>query len=130
MPIAINTPRINNNDDFVRFSHMITPPGTSVRKGDPVAEIETDKATFTIEAEDDGYILGFVQPVGEMIPVGSVLAWLGSSRTDAIPQRAEDRKDAISVGEPTLKAAILLARFGLRASEIPAQGERLVAVDV
>jgi pyruvate/2-oxoglutarate dehydrogenase complex dihydrolipoamide acyltransferase (E2) component len=32
-----------------------------VCKGDPVAEIETDKAVFTIEAEEEEYVLGFVQ---------------------------------------------------------------------
>ena len=53
-----------------------------------IAEIETDKASVTIEAQADGFLLGYVPPVGEMIPVGATLAWLGSSRDEAIPEAA------------------------------------------
>lgn len=130
MPTAITTPRINNNDDLVRFSQILSPPGTAVQKGDPIAEIETDKATFTIEAEASGYILGFVQPLGEMIPVGSVLGWLGSSPKEAIPATGNSALGISANGEPTLKAVILLARFGLNANEVPATGERLTAQEV
>src|SRR5688572_14506748 len=57
MAVPIHTPRVNNNDDYVRFSHVFVSPGAAVKKGDFIAEIETDKATFTIEAEQDGYVL-------------------------------------------------------------------------
>jgi pyruvate/2-oxoglutarate dehydrogenase complex dihydrolipoamide acyltransferase (E2) component len=130
MPTAITTPRINNNDDLVRFSQILSPPGSAVQKGDPIAEIETDKATFTIEADESGYILEFVQPLGEMIPVGSVLVWLGSSPEEAIPAAENSAAATVAHGEPTLKATILLTRFGLNASEVPATGERLTAQEV
>jgi pyruvate dehydrogenase E2 component (dihydrolipoamide acetyltransferase) len=130
MPIAIHTPRINNNDDFVRFSYVHCEPGSRVSKGDPIAEIETDKATFTVEAEDAGYVLGFVQPVGEMIPVGSVLAWLGSSPDEAIPASAGADGSIGTTAEPSLKAALLLAKSGLTSTDVPASGERLTARDV
>ena len=57
MPTAIPTPRVNNNDDFVRFSRTYVEPGALVRKGDVIADIETDKASVTIEAEAEGYLL-------------------------------------------------------------------------
>lgn len=129
MPFPITTPRINNNDDMVRFSYILSPPGSAVQKGDPIAEIETDKATFTIEANDKGYVLGFVQPLGEMIPVGSVLVWIGTSPEEAIPS-AENSGGGAAKNEPTLKAAILLAGFGLSAGQVPVTGERLTAQEV
>jgi pyruvate/2-oxoglutarate dehydrogenase complex dihydrolipoamide acyltransferase (E2) component len=130
MATAITTPRINNNDDSVRFSNIISTPGTLVRKGDPIAEIETDKAVFTVEAAEDGYLLGFVPPLGEMIPVGGILAWVGSSPDDPIPLERNNHTAAGISGEPTLKAAVLLARFGLSAATVPARGERLTAEEV
>ena len=94
MAIPIYTPRVNNNDDLVRFSHTFVSAGAEVRQGDPLADVETDKATFTVEAEQDGYVLGFVQTVGEMIPVGSVLLWMGDSPKENIPQPAEELHQA------------------------------------
>ena len=130
MPIAIYTPRVNNNDDYVRFSQTFVSAGTAVSTGDPIAEIETDKATFTVEAERDGYLLGFVQPVGEMIAVGSILGWMGDSPDEAIPANKAEGSEPIVSAEPTLKATLLLAKLGLNASDIPASGERLSAQDV
>ncbi|HJR58739.1 MAG TPA: 2-oxo acid dehydrogenase subunit E2 [Vicinamibacterales bacterium] len=131
MPIAIPTPRVNNNDDYVRFSQIHREPGSQVRKGDPIAELETDKATVTVEADNDGYVLGFVPPLGEMVAVGSVLAWLGSSADEAMPEAGpEVASSGTASGEPSLKAALLLARYGLKPSDVPATGERLTAQDV
>ena len=104
--------------------------GAAVKTGDPIAEIETDKATFTVEAERDGYILGFTQPLGEMIAVGSVLGWIGNFPDEAVPTDNQPTAHAAVPAEPTLKAARLLAQFGLNANEVPASGERLSAQDV
>lgn len=131
MPTAILTPRVNNNDDFVRFSRTYVEPGAQVSKGDVIADIETDKASVTIEAQSDGFLLGFVQTVGEMIPVGATLAWLGASRDEAIPEAAAPvAVGGGAAGEPTLKAALLLTRLGFKAADVPAAGARLTAEDV
>jgi pyruvate/2-oxoglutarate dehydrogenase complex dihydrolipoamide acyltransferase (E2) component len=131
---AIRTPRVNNNDDTVRLTRLHCAPGTFVRAGDLIAEVETDKASFTVEVDRDGYLLGFVQPVGEMVAVGSVLGWLGASADEAMP--ADDRAlaaagvGAASSREPTLKAAVLLKQYGLSAADVPASSDRLTADDV
>jgi pyruvate dehydrogenase E2 component (dihydrolipoamide acetyltransferase) len=130
MPDAIHTPRVNNNDDYVRFSQTFVSAGDAVRAGDPIAEIETDKATFTVEAERGGYLLGFVQTLGEMIAVGSVLGWMGDSPDTAIPAGEAAASGRAVATDPTLKAALLLAKFGLSANDVPASGERLSAQDV
>jgi len=130
MPVAIYTPRVNNNDDFVRFAHAFLSVGEGVKTGYPIAEIETDKATFTVEAERDGFLLGFVQPLGEMIAVGSVLGWIGDSAEEEIPSSKAVASGSAANAEPTLKATLLLAKFGLRAGDVPVSGERLSAQDV
>jgi pyruvate/2-oxoglutarate dehydrogenase complex dihydrolipoamide acyltransferase (E2) component len=130
MPVPLHTPRLNNNDDSVRLTHLFVSPGAYVHRGDPVADVETDKATFTVEAEQDGYLLGFCSQVGDSIEVGSVLAWMGASADEPLPVRPAQPAPPTSSGAPTLKAAILLARYGLTASEVPATGQRLSATDV
>jgi len=77
---------VNNNDDVVKLSHLYVAQGSKVRSGDPVAEVETEKATFTVESERDGYVLAVNGGLGEMLAVGSVLVWLG----DAADEQVED----------------------------------------
>src|SRR2546429_4416197 len=50
--------------------------GESVRKGEPLLEIETDKAVVEVEAPGDGMLAGITADVGAVIPVGETIAWL------------------------------------------------------
>lgn len=43
---------------------MVENEGDSVRAGDVVAEIETDKATMEVEAADDGVLAKILIPAG------------------------------------------------------------------
>lgn len=127
------TPRINNNDDQVRLSALMVQPVTSVRKGQEIAEVETDKASFAVAAERDGYLLKVVPAVGEMVEVGSVLAWLGDSPEEAVPEAAPAGPAAVpeqAHGRPTAKASLLLAELGLDESVVPVSGDRLTVADV
>jgi len=133
MPVPLRTPRINNNDDTVRLSQIVARPGASVRAGEQVAEIETDKATFTVEAEQDGYVLSVHGKEGDILEVGSILMWIGSSPDEPVPaESASPRGGAPSSAAVTssLKASLLLQRYGLDASAVPAAGSRLSAADV
>ena len=48
--------------------------GERVAKGEPLAEIETDKATVEIEALADGVLARVAAAVGDDVPVGQVIA--------------------------------------------------------
>jgi pyruvate/2-oxoglutarate dehydrogenase complex dihydrolipoamide acyltransferase (E2) component len=130
MPTPIRTPRINNNDDEVRLAAILVDIGVKVRAGDPIIDIETDKATFTVEAPQEGYLLGVMGQTGDTLQVGSILAWMGSTVDEPMPsvngaaQSTESAND-----EPTLKALLLLKAHGLRSSDVPHSG-RLKAADV
>lgn len=129
MPTPLHTPRVNNNDDTVRLVHLFVTPGAAVRKGDPIADIETDKATFTVEAEEDGFVLGFNAQKGDTIEVGSVLAWLGSTPDEHVPANTpkveNNGSELAPQREPTLKAALLMAQFGIDASSLSGKGARI-----
>ncbi len=134
MPTPLHTPRVNNNDDTVRLVKLLVRPGDAVRAGQLVAEVETDKANFTVESDRDGYVLAVEQSVNDTVSVGSVLMWLGATADEAVPVAATV---AASVGgaahtsaSPTLKAIQLLTKHGLSADEVPAAGDRLTVADV
>jgi len=48
-------------------------PGDAVKRGEPVAEIETDKVNLDLEAEADGTLGAHQAKEGDMVPVGNVL---------------------------------------------------------
>jgi pyruvate dehydrogenase E2 component (dihydrolipoamide acetyltransferase) len=50
--------------------------GDSVTKGEPLLEIETDKAVMEVEAPADGVLSGITGAVGADIPVGQTIAWI------------------------------------------------------
>jgi pyruvate/2-oxoglutarate dehydrogenase complex dihydrolipoamide acyltransferase (E2) component len=130
MPTPLHTPRVNNNDDVVRLLRVLVKPGDLVSAGDIVAEVETDKASFTIEADQPGFVLAVLPQVQDMINVGSVLLWIGATAAEPVPQASASPEPAGVTSEPTVKAAQLLAKHGLRATEVPASGARLSAKDV
>jgi len=133
MPTPLHTPRVNNNDDTVRLVKLLVKAGDAVRAGQLVAEVETDKANFTVESDRDGYVLAVEKALNDTIDVGSVLLWLGATADEAVPAFAAvgaPVESTTSTAPPTLKAAQLLAQHGLSASEVPASTGRLTVADV
>jgi pyruvate dehydrogenase E2 component (dihydrolipoamide acetyltransferase) len=50
--------------------------GDRVTKGEPLLEIETDKAVMEVESPADGILAGITGVVGTDIPVGQTIAWI------------------------------------------------------
>src|SRR5262245_66411707 len=65
--------------------------GQSVTKGEPLMEVETDKATVEIEAPASGILSNVTAGAGDEIPVGNKIAVIlapGEVVTPAEPQEA------------------------------------------
>jgi len=69
-------------------------PGDQVRRGDIIAEIETDKGDIDVEVYEDGVIEEIVAQPGEKLPVGAVLAVIGS-------KTEERKKEPVWATTPT-----------------------------
>jgi pyruvate dehydrogenase E2 component (dihydrolipoamide acetyltransferase) len=50
--------------------------GDRVTKGEPLLEVETDKAVLEVEAPADGVLAGITALAGSDIPVGQTIAWI------------------------------------------------------
>jgi pyruvate dehydrogenase E2 component (dihydrolipoamide acetyltransferase) len=59
--------------------------GDSVKKGDVLADIETDKATMELESYKDGVLLYQGAKTGEKIQVNDLLCIIGKAGTDITP---------------------------------------------
>ena len=59
--------------------------GEAVRKGEIIAEIETDKVTCQIESPTDGMLLKILGQKGAIVPVGGAIAYVGQ-QGEKIPE--------------------------------------------
>lgn len=55
-------------------SRWLKRPGDSIRKGEPLVEVETDKVNSELEAPVDGVLVEILATEGETVPVGSAIA--------------------------------------------------------
>ena len=87
--------------------------GDSVRSGDVIAEIETDKATMEVEAVDEGVLAAILIDAGtEGVAVGTAIARLaedGENADDvaAVPAPATPAKTPVAVEAPAASAAVV-----------------------
>lgn len=91
MSIEIKMPALSPTMEEGTLAKWLVKEGDTVKSGDIMAEIETDKATMEFEAVDEGTIAKILIAEGtDGVKVGAVIAIL-----------AEDGEDAASVSAPT-----------------------------
>ena len=131
MAAALYVPRVNNNDDEVKLVELAVAVGSQVAKGQIVAQVETDKAVVEVEASVDGFVLAINGRPGEIVKVGEVLMWLGSTADEAAPVKETPKPTTGSASAaPTAKAKALLDQHGIDPSRVRSSGERLSVADV
>ncbi len=72
--------------DTMQTGHLLSwkkQLGDPVKKGDVLAEIESDKALMDLEAFNDGFLAGPLATADTDIPVGTVIAYLVDSKDKA-----------------------------------------------
>ena len=76
MAISVVMPALEIAQETGKLLAWRKKEGERVNKGEPLLEIETDKAVVEVEAPGDGILAGISADVGEVIPVGETIAWL------------------------------------------------------
>jgi pyruvate dehydrogenase E2 component (dihydrolipoamide acetyltransferase) len=113
--------------------------GDSVTKGEPLMEIETDKATVEIEAPASGILSNITAQAGDVIPVGQRIAMIlapGESDSTASPLSAsQPASSPQSDSQPkpltaTPVAARLAAEHNLDITKIKPTGGQIRKEDV
>ncbi len=67
--------------------------GDAVKAGDPIMEVETDKATMEVEAQADGFLTDLSASAGDDVPVGNVIALISDSPAGADKADANTKTD-------------------------------------
>lgn len=69
-------PQVSITSAEVKLISWLKKPGDFIKRGEPVVEVETDKATVEIESYVDGYLRVTNFPDGATVPLDSVIAVL------------------------------------------------------
>ena len=75
-------PRLSESMEEGTILKWLVDEGGEVKKGEPLVEIETDKATMTYDAEADGTLAEILAKEGETLAVGKPIARLGDASGD------------------------------------------------
>ena len=76
MRVPIHMPPAGNDLETVRLVSWLSAVGDRVERGQPIAEIETDKATVEMEALAAGVLVAIIHQAGSEVPVGAVIGEL------------------------------------------------------
>jgi len=76
MAISVVMPALEMAQETGKLVSWKKKEGDSVKKGDLLLEVETDKAVVEIEAGGDGILGGITAQAGAVVPVGQTIAWL------------------------------------------------------
>ena len=74
MATNVILPALGMSQDTGKIVHWLKAEGEQVTKGEPLVEIETDKATVEIEAPTGGVLARVSAADGDDVPVGQVIA--------------------------------------------------------
>jgi len=105
MAISVVMPALEMAQENGKLLAWRKKEGESVSKGEPLLEIETDKAVVEIEAPGDGILAGIRADVGAVIPVGETRAWVVAPGENPPAKTATAAPTARATGAPQAAAA-------------------------
>jgi pyruvate dehydrogenase E2 component (dihydrolipoamide acetyltransferase) len=76
MAISVVMPALEMAQETGKLISWLKKEGDRVATGDPLLEIETDKAVMEIESPGDGILAGVKAAPGDEVPVGQTIAWI------------------------------------------------------
>ena len=124
--------------------------GEQVTKGQPIVEVETDKATVELEAPADGVLTGLAATEGDDVPVGQVIARILAPNEVAqlkemplaqssvvqvhdsqdVPPTLENQRASVSLMPPSRLASRIADEHKVDLNLVAPTGKRIQKADV
>jgi pyruvate dehydrogenase E2 component (dihydrolipoamide acetyltransferase) len=107
-------PALGMNQDTCRLVEWLKHDGDTVTRGEPLMEVETDKATVEIEAPASGVLAAVTARPGDDVPVGQPIAIIlapGEEAPDARPAETAPAAAASALGVRFAPASPLARRL-------------------
>ena len=126
MPIEVILPKVDMDMATGQISRWFVEDGATVKKGDVLFEIETDKAAMEIDAPASGIIRDITGKEGVDIPVGEAVAWIyaeGEARSERRPDERRRARRREALRRTLLPDTIAEEGRHRRRAQAPATGE-------
>jgi len=159
MAIEITVPSPGESISEVTISVWLKKKGDYVAMDEPIAEFESDKATFEVNATEAGLIEKTIGSEGDTIPVGSVIATIdtsakapaGAAKKEAPKAEEKPKEESKPAAKPVAEKAVsannstdedlenisplakqLLGEYGLSVNQVTGTGAngRITKIDI
>ncbi len=112
MPIEVTMPRLSDTMQQGTIVKWNVKEGQKVKSGDVIADIETDKATMELQSFDDGVVASLAVPVGQSVPVGTVIMRIAGAGEDAAAVKAAGGAAGAAAGAQAAGGSAVAASSG------------------
>jgi pyruvate dehydrogenase E2 component (dihydrolipoamide acetyltransferase) len=116
-------PRLSDSMEEGTILQWLKSVGDEVKRGDELVEIETDKANMTYEATDEGVLIEIVADEGDTLPIGEVIARIGSAGEEAPSRDGKEEKPAPEEKREPAPVATKTERREERPAPVEADGD-------
>jgi pyruvate dehydrogenase E2 component (dihydrolipoamide acetyltransferase) len=131
----VNMPRFSDTMQEGTISRWLKHQGDTIKKGDILVEIETDKANMELESYDSGVLERILVQEGETVPIGQLIAVIGSGASAQKPEQAATSMAEAGVTQRPPARTAEIQHEGTPAQEAPASfqqeqsGNQKVGID-
>src|ERR687892_109688 len=97
MASDVTMPRLSDSMEEGTVLKWLVDQGSEVKRGEPLVEIETDKANMTYDADTDGTLIEIVAQEGDTLAIGEVIARVGDpseASGNGKPSAKEEKEEA------------------------------------
>jgi pyruvate dehydrogenase E2 component (dihydrolipoamide acetyltransferase) len=125
--LEIAMPKLSDSMEEATVLAWLKRPGDTVTRGEPLVEVETDKATVVYEAETNGVLGEIVVDDGGTAQLGAVIARLTVEKAEETPAAAPSARPRAT---PVARRLAAQAGMSLSGVEGTGPGGRIVRADV
>jgi pyruvate dehydrogenase E2 component (dihydrolipoamide acetyltransferase) len=97
MATDVTMPRLSDSMEEGTVLKWLVDQGGEVKRGEPLVEIETDKANMTYDADTDGVLVEILAQEGDTLAIGEVIARIGEPgevKADGKPEAEAGAEEA------------------------------------
>ena len=134
MPTTVIMPALELAQETGKVLRWMKAPGDTVKKGEPIVEIETDKVTVEVESPAAGVLRDVTAHEGDVIPVGQPIAMIyapnespAASTLSAQGREQGEGRDGIKASPLARKLA---AEHGVDLTQIKSSSGKIEKADV
>ena len=133
MATNVIMPALELAQETGKLLRWIKAPGDTVKKGEPIAEVETDKVTIELEAPAAGVLSDVTAQEGDVVPVGHTIAIIAAAG-EALSSTLSRPGGEGPGGDLRVKASPLARRIaeehGVDLASVKAAGGKIEKADV